>query len=210
MDKKEFYSQCGEDKWIFENLPLPENGVFLDIGAGDYKDKSNTYAFEKYLGWKGIAVDLYLDRAKDYIENRPSTKYWVGAVVPDEYPTKTVEMYIPPILNGELNRTIKPSVQEYEKYSCTIAASEANEVYGFAYSMGNNIDLLSIDVEGTEGEILSSIFKEYPETSYPTIIIAEHSTMWIDKKQVELKEICEKAGYKTVYETALNYIFVKR
>ena len=47
----EFYSQYGQDKFLFENFfKEKNNGFYLDIGAHDGITLSNTYFFEK-LGW---------------------------------------------------------------------------------------------------------------------------------------------------------------
>ncbi len=53
-----YYSQCEQDKFINENLfkNLP-NGVFVDVGAHDGIALSNTYFFEKELGWSGICIE---------------------------------------------------------------------------------------------------------------------------------------------------------
>ena len=42
-----FHSEYLEDKWIFQNLPVPKAGFFVDVGAGDGVRASNTYFFEK-------------------------------------------------------------------------------------------------------------------------------------------------------------------
>ncbi len=44
---KNFHSQFGEDRYIFEKIELPQKGVFVDIGAGHPIFYSNTYFFEK-------------------------------------------------------------------------------------------------------------------------------------------------------------------
>jgi hypothetical protein len=51
-----FYSQFGEDRWIVDNLKLPKNGFFIDVGAADGITFSNTYYFEKQ-GWKGLCFE---------------------------------------------------------------------------------------------------------------------------------------------------------
>jgi hypothetical protein len=42
-----FHSQFGEDSFLFENIDLPHEGVFVDVGAGHPISHSNTYFFEK-------------------------------------------------------------------------------------------------------------------------------------------------------------------
>jgi len=66
-----FYSQYGQDKWLYENFfKDKKSGTFLEIGADDGIDKSNTLFFEKYLGWNGICVEPSPDRYKLLSKNR--------------------------------------------------------------------------------------------------------------------------------------------
>ena len=52
-----FYSQCGQDKWAYENLFKNKNdGFFIEIGADDGIHFSNTKFFED-LGWNGICIE---------------------------------------------------------------------------------------------------------------------------------------------------------
>ena len=46
-----FYSQYRQDEWLYNNLfKDKKDGTFLEIGADDGIDKSNTKLFED-LGW---------------------------------------------------------------------------------------------------------------------------------------------------------------
>lgn len=53
------YSQpyVGQDRWILEEVFVGhQNGFFVDVGAGDGIDHSNTYALEQ-TGWKGLCIE---------------------------------------------------------------------------------------------------------------------------------------------------------
>src|SRR5208282_2318440 len=52
-----YYSQLGQDKWVIENIfKHRRGGFFVDIGAYNGVDISNTYYMEQQLGWSGICV----------------------------------------------------------------------------------------------------------------------------------------------------------
>jgi len=57
MDNITFYSQANQDKWVCELLDYKVNGFFLEIGAYDGIQTSNTYALEKFLNWDGICIE---------------------------------------------------------------------------------------------------------------------------------------------------------
>ena len=48
-----FYSQAGQDVWA---LQLTNKGFFVDVGAYDGIESSNTYALEK-AGWSGVCIE---------------------------------------------------------------------------------------------------------------------------------------------------------
>lgn len=52
-----WYSQAGQDKWVYEVLGQKKDGNFLDIGCHDGEKHSNTKALE-LLGWHGLLVDI--------------------------------------------------------------------------------------------------------------------------------------------------------
>ena len=68
-----YYSQSGQDKFINEKLfKEKRNGIFLDIGANDGITLSNTYFFEKELGWKGICFEPLLEAFNKLQKSRSS------------------------------------------------------------------------------------------------------------------------------------------
>jgi hypothetical protein len=51
------------------------DGVFAEIGAGDWRAGSNTLFLERHLGWSGVAVDARDDLGAGWRENRPGTRF---------------------------------------------------------------------------------------------------------------------------------------
>ncbi len=64
---KEFQSQFGQDLHVFYNHFLrygPKyRGVFVDLAAAWPKGGSNSYFFEKCLGWRGLCIEAHPHRA---------------------------------------------------------------------------------------------------------------------------------------------------
>jgi FkbM family methyltransferase len=77
------YSEHAEEWIIRDYFNDRHGGVFLDVGANDYKFESNTYFLEKELGWSGIAIDALAQFAPDYQRFRPRTTF-VTAFVSDK------------------------------------------------------------------------------------------------------------------------------
>jgi FkbM family methyltransferase len=69
------YSQFDEELLIRDHFADRHGGVFVDVGAADYKKMSTTYYLEERLGWSGLAIDALGDLAQGYLEHRPRTKF---------------------------------------------------------------------------------------------------------------------------------------
>jgi Methyltransferase FkbM domain len=71
------------EEWIIRDFFHDRRrGVFLDVGANDYRRDSNTYFLENSLGWSGIAIDAQAKFAEGYQRFRPHTRF-VAALVAD-------------------------------------------------------------------------------------------------------------------------------
>jgi FkbM family methyltransferase len=65
-----------EEEWIIRDFFQDKrNGVFVDVGANDYKFLSNTYYLETVLGWSGLAIEPQVSFEGAYRKNRPRSKF---------------------------------------------------------------------------------------------------------------------------------------
>lgn len=65
-----YFSQDGQDRFVADLLNHKKNGVFIDIGAFDGIDFSNSYFFEKGLSWSGICIEPNITIFKKLQTNR--------------------------------------------------------------------------------------------------------------------------------------------
>lgn len=66
----------GSEEWILRDFFRGRrDGVFVDVGAADYKLYSNTWYLETQLGWSGVAIDAQADYGAGYERSRPRTKF---------------------------------------------------------------------------------------------------------------------------------------
>jgi FkbM family methyltransferase len=184
-----FSSQEGEDKWIVNNLKLPDTGFFLDIGACYAVVISNTYHFEKHKNWSGIAIE-------------PDPVYY------EEF-TKTRKCIVE-------NVAIHPTEKEvwFKEKSHIESGGEFGDFMVKCDRLDNilekhnikKIDLISIDVEGFEKLVWSSFdYKKYS----PEIIIVEHTEMGkYDPSFAE--QLLLDSDYEIVHVTPLNFIIAKK
>jgi len=189
LSDDQFASQEGEDKWIVNNLKLPEKGTFLDIGACYPIIISNTYHFEKYKGWNGLAIEPDPTYYKMFSEGRNCITENVAI-----HPTEKEMWYKP------LNNLVNEPDQDSIKVKCA-RLDELLEKHNIT-----KIDLISIDVEGFEEQVWSSFdYKKYS----PEIMIVEHTEMG-QYDDSFTKQLLSDPDYEVVHATPLNFVIAKK
>ena len=67
----------GREEWIVRDFFQDRRGgVFVDVGAADAREGSNTYYLEAHLGWSGIAVDAVAENGLSFLTHRPMTQFF--------------------------------------------------------------------------------------------------------------------------------------
>jgi hypothetical protein len=74
------YSRFGEEWIIRDVFGDKRNGVFVDVGANDYRRDSNTNFLETVLNWSGVAIDAQREYAVGYQQNRLRTRFFAAFV----------------------------------------------------------------------------------------------------------------------------------
>jgi len=164
-----FYSQNGQDQIIYRNFfkTAQGKGVFLEIGADDGIDNSNTRFFEESLGWTGICVEPRPQAFSQLIKNRKCL--CKQAAIGNERKRSSflsISGYGKG-LSGLIDHYDKRHVNRISREMALPAAKDSTaetievEVLPIADLLTENsihhIDICSIDTEGSEFEIVQSI-----------------------------------------------------
>jgi FkbM family methyltransferase len=65
-----------EEEWIIRDFFHDKrDGVFVDVGANDYKFLSNTYYLETVLGWSGLAIEPQVSFEDGYRNHRLRSRF---------------------------------------------------------------------------------------------------------------------------------------
>jgi FkbM family methyltransferase len=148
-----YYSQNGEDcvLWaLFDDRTTPS--FFVEVGALDGTRFSNTYSFEQ-AGWRGICVEAHPDYIDLLKKNRPKSLIVHAAVFDED--RDSVTFYANS--RGSLS-TLDPTLEEeFRKYGHYFTGWELRNVPMRTLTailaeagVPSSIDILSIDIEGTE------------------------------------------------------------
>lgn len=186
-----YHSQWGEDRWLVGNLHVPLYGVFVDVGAGDGIRGSNTLYFEN-LGWRGLCVDADP-------RNHQRLRQRCCAV-------DTCAVSATPGLRPFGMYTHKPSWSGLDRrgtdYHEIIVACRTLEDILSQWHI-DKIDLLSIDVEGTELDVWDS----FDHTRHrPAIIIVEFDDKHTNRHRRTIHSHVGRNSYELVHETPANLV----
>jgi FkbM family methyltransferase len=191
----QYFSQFGEDKWIVDNLHYPLNGIFVDVGASDGISGNNTYFFEK-IGWQGLCIDADPSHHASLKENRRLVETCAVSSVRGE-----VEFY-----RHNTDSTWSGIYPRGEDYTPIKVQSRTLEDLLGLHDI-DKIDLLDIDVEGSELDVWNSFD---PELYQPEVVIIEYSDSRRCCNKTEIISVITEYPYNLAYTTPANLIFVRK
>jgi len=192
---KKSYSQCGEDKFIFNFFKKNSNGVYLDIGAFNPIKYNNTLLLYKN-GWSGTNIDLNQTSIDLFNIVRPNDNNICAAI---SNKVEKVKVYIENIFSP-LNtiseiRSKELNTNSINKNSYFIKTKRINDL------VKNKFDFLNIDIEGMDLKVLKSINLNFYE---PKLICIEV----LNSKQLDdLKKYLKKFGYTFIKKLGPSYFF---
>jgi hypothetical protein len=89
-------AQAGQDHYLFERVFSQQSlcckGIFVEFGARNGIDHSNTYSFEKFMGWKGLLFEVDPREYPNLRRNRNHSHVMSGPVCPSTMNNVTIAL----------------------------------------------------------------------------------------------------------------------
>jgi len=193
-EKFKYKSQLGQDLKVLELYNNKKRGFFVEIGASDGIELSNTYALEKYFDWTGICVEPIPEKFNLLCSNRINSNCCDYAV----YSESGMVLDFDVAHNYDLFSGISKHIECYKEtidsnksiiQLKTISLTDLLDKYNAPHF----IDYLSLDTEGSEFEILKTFnFNKYKFG----LIDVEHN--YIEPRRTQIKDLL----------IANNYIYI--
>ena len=168
--RKTYYGHHELDKKLKKYLNY-KNGFFVELGANDGVKQSNTFYFEKNLNWKGILIEPIKKKYLKCLKYRSNNNYFYNnACVSFNYKHSKIKMIYSDLMSSinddEINNKVaaKKHAQDGKKY--LLKNENIEEVWVDTKTLNNIfeeinapklMDFLSLDVEGSELEVLNGI-----------------------------------------------------
>ena len=190
------YSQIGQDLEVLKIYNNKKDGFFIEIGASDGIELSNTYLLEKMYNWKGICVEPIPRRFNLLCKNRPNSLCYDYAV----YNKSNTQVVFDIANNYDLLSGISSNID------CHTRAVNSNKTQIIKNTISLNdllelsnaplfIDYLSLDTEGSELEILKSV--DLQKYTFGLIDI-EHN--FIEPRRTQIRDLLTSNGYEFIRE----------
>lgn len=196
-----YSSQFGEDEFVVTHVKhLPRRGVFVDVGAGDPVRFSNSHYFEQ-LGWTGLCVDADPKQVEALKRSRSCEVEW-AAVGLTEGDVQLLQSEDP-----DYSTTLDhlPAVAEERGWGYAPISVPAMPLEMVVEKHGiEEINLLSIDTEGTEIEVCKSLDWEKHR---PRLVIVEFLTWGRPSQEALIRDYFATMPYRLLHRTRSNLIF---
>jgi FkbM family methyltransferase len=190
-----FKSQFGQDRHVIGTIyPQKRNGFFVEVGAYDGVESSNTYAMEKDYGWRGLCVECNPRFYQKLLVTRNCYKnnnavYNVNGAVLDFYDSGGSAGLVE--TNNHSHIINDPKIKVTTKTLTTLL----DEIQAPSF-----IEFLSLDTEGSEYEILKAHDFDKYKFGY---ICVEHNR--VEKNRKAIRELLESKGYLFYRENGDSY-----
>ena len=183
-------AQLNQDIKVLEFYKYKKNGYFVDIGANDGINISNTYLLEKDYQWKGICVEALPNKFKELVKNRTSIN--INKAVYDTTGL-TLDFSSNDLFSG-ITKNIDKYKNSLNKEVIKVETITLNDILE-QNNAPNFIDYLTLDTEGSELIILNAVnFDKYKFG----LIHLEHN--YIEPRRTDMKNLLLSKGYKYVGE----------
>jgi FkbM family methyltransferase len=206
-----YFSQAGQDKFLDQTVfSKKSNGFFLDIGAHDGINGSNTLHFEKFRNWTGICIEASPAIFKNLKKNRAidclnmAVSDTIGEADFLEVTDALDQM-------SGLVDSLRPGhtdlVKNWEGSNCTQISVPVTTIAALAKKRDlRNIDYCSIDVEGAELNVLQGIDFEFTKIQ----VISIENPKDFKTQQNPIREFLEAQNFYLVESIGHDDIFLQR
>jgi FkbM family methyltransferase len=190
---------------VREFFESKKGGTFVEVGANEPNPvRSQTYHLENKLNWSGVLaepIDYLYERNRR--ESQNATTVNVACTSPEK--TGVLTLYIPAEKSEEIHghAALEMEIDHAEKRKVRVRQVRAVTLDAILHSEDiKNVDLLSIDVEGTELDVLKGFSIDNFKLK---LILLEDRLVYLNKHRY-----LRRYGYRLIKRTGFNSWYVPK
>lgn len=209
-----WYSQYGQDRFIFERFFAADvaaaagggprvDGVFVELGAADGVEKSNTLGFESNLGWTGLLIEPSTELFARLPQNRPRSMCLHECVARTEGYYEFAEDG----LNSAFSmHRVGTQSKPFDGGGVTRFCRTLPDLLDEHLGNRTHIHYLSLDLEGGELDILESL----DFTRYTIDVISVEVHDWREHERASrMAKLLYRRGFHFVERLVYDEIWVR-
>ena len=188
------HSQAGQDLFVLSQLGAKRGGYFVEFGATQGVNISNSYFFESHLGWNGIVAEPARMWHRELRRNRKchveTRCVWSASGATLRFSEAAELSTVSDYVNSDFLAASRRGKESYEVR--TISLNDLLE----EYQAPRIIDYLSIDTEGSEFDILNAF--DFEKRNF-AVITCEHNHA---PQREKIHQLLTGKGYRRILEEA--------
>ena len=194
------YSQLGQDIAVANFFNQKQGGYFVDVGAWDGVEISNTYLLEKQLGWNGICIGPLPKQFESLQKNRACACIQLAAYSQSglEFDFAVYEG-----ISGIVNH-IDKHLHALDGGRIKVHTKTLTEILD-ENKAPSFIEYMSLDTEGSELEVLKGV--DWSRYSFGYISI-EHNG--VEPRRSQMRQYLQERGYSFLRENGVDDDYVLR
>lgn len=178
-----FHSQFEQDKLVDRLLRQKKHGFFVEAGAEDGEFLSNSLFFERFRDWQGLLVEPS-PRDFNKLLKKGRNAFILPGCLSDSLALKKLNL-ICPHLRGLCRELTPGAIENFKniKDAFTVSRSICYPLPAILLALNQTkIDYLSLDIEGSELDVLTTI----PTNLFDiTVITIEFLTLPTTEKKIQ-------------------------
>lgn len=194
-------SQLFQDLFVLFVHNGKTNGTFLEFGATNGVELSNTFLLEEKFSWTGVLAEPSPQWHSKLLKNRPNATILTDCIYSET--GKSLDFFVSDVgvlstleefRNSDLSSMPgNTKARNASGYNCEVDTISLNDVI-LTHFDGTKIDYMSVDTEGSELSILQHFdFLKYA----PKVVTVEHN--YTDNEE-KLDELFIKHNYRRFFK----------
>jgi len=211
-NQKPLLGQWGQLGMVADLFKGKKDGFFMECGALDGEQLSNSLLFEIQFGWQGLLIEA-IPEAYENLKNKHRRAYSINAALSRKaYPTVVdFEVMMVPSISGMIEEDGTSRRQKGGFFQndnnwprSHLITLKALPLFSILSAIGNpTVDYFSLDIEGSEEGVLETL-------PWNQVDIRVLQVEYVHSNTTNILRIMEAAGYANPFNLKEDLIFVKR
>lgn len=188
------HSQAGQDLFALSQIGPKRDGYFVEFGAADGVNLSNSYIFENHLGWRGIVAEPARIWHRDIARNRAchieTQCVWSSSGAVLHFSEEAELSTVTDFADTDFHAMQRQHSKKYDVRTISL-----NDLLA-KYDAPRQVDYLSIDTEGSEFDILNAF--DFTAHRFG-VITCEHN---YTPNREKIFALLSSHGYRRIMENA--------